>query len=420
MPGILGSMRINEMLEEVMSLPRPWSVVCTELISNEQLVEVHVRYEGTSHKCPVCGKDAPGYDGRQRRWRHLDFCEYQTWIVCDIPRVNCEEHGVKQILVPWALPGTRFSAPFECRVIDLLKEAPVSAVARWMGLSWNEAANIQSRAVARGLKRKKRRTATEIGIDETSFQKRHEYVTIVCDLITSEVLYVADGRNQAALEPFFDGLTKDELASIKVAAMDMHDPFINVAAVALPDWENALCFDRFHVAQLFTGAVDEVRRAESKKLSAAGDNALKGTRYHWIKSLGKMSKRMKRELKALQERSLLVAKAWMIKEMASKLWHYKSKTWAKKAWLSLCDAADATGLAPLQRVARTIRLYWIGVTNAVVKKVSNARSESVNSRVQKLKSRANGYRNRQRFRDAIMFHLGGLDLYPRPATHTNV
>ena len=413
-------MRIDEMLREVMSLPSPWSIVCVELIRGERLVEVHVRHEGSAVHCPECGEEAAGYDTRERRWRHLDFCEFKTQIVCDVPRVKCAEHGVKQIDIPWALPMSRFTAPFECRVIDWLKVAPISAVARLMEISWNEAAGIQGRAVTRGLARKQRKTASQIGIDETSFQKRHEYVSIICDLITSEVLYVSDGRGQASIEPFFDALTEDERASIKVIALDMHDPFINVAAVAVPDWEDVLCFDRFHVAQLFTNAVDQVRRMEAKDLAAAGDDTLKGTRYHWLKGLANMTSKMKRELRELQDRSLLVAKAWVVKEMASKLWHYSSKTWAKKAWLNLCDAADATGLAPLQRVARTIRLYWIGIVNAVVKGVSNARAESVNSRVQELKRRAHGYRNRARFKDAIMFHLGGLDLYPRPATHTNV
>ncbi len=53
-----------------------------------------------------------------------------------------------------------------------------------------------------------------------------------------------------------------------------------------------------------------------------------------------------------------------------------------------------------------------GIVNAIANGVSNAGSESVNSRVQALKRRANGYRSRARFRDAIMFHLGGLALYP--------
>jgi transposase len=411
-------MNFEEAMHEILSLPRPWEIMHVELISDQRLVEVHVRHQGDELHCPECGAPSPGYDSRNRRWRHLDLCEYQTSIVCDVPRVECGEHGVKQLPVPWAEASARFTARFECHVIDLLLITPMSATAKLLGLSWEQVAGIQARAVKRGLERRGDVSAKWIGIDETSFQKRHEYVSCVSDLLTSKVIYVADGHGQDSIQPFFDGLSPAELAGIEVCAMDMHDPFINVAAVALPNWEEALCFDRFHVAQLLGRAVDEVRRAENKVLIAAGDDSLKKTKFHWLKSLKTMSKRMKREFKALQALSFDVAKAWAIKEMASKLWHYKSRTWAKKAWLQLCDWADETGLAPMQRVARTIRLYWIGIVNAVVHGASNAASESINSRIQKLKGRANGYRNRDRFRDAIMFHLGGLDLYPRLATHT--
>ena len=126
------------------------------------------------------------------------------------------------------------------------------------------------------------------------------------------------------------------------------------------------------------------------------------------------------ELAALKKTALRVARAWAVKEAASKLWHYRSRTWATKAWTQLCAWATRTRLAPMVRVSKTIRYHLLGIVNAIVLGVSNASSESVNSKVQDLKRRANGYRNRQRFRDAILFHLGKLDLYPRPAaTHTN-
>ena len=71
----------------------------------------------------------------------------------------------------------------------------------------------------------------------------------------------------------------------------------------------------------------------------------------------------------------------------------------------------------LQRAIDTILRHLFGIVNAIVLGVTNARSESVNSRVQALEKRANGYRSRARFREAILFHLGGLDLYPRASHH---
>ena len=74
---------------------------------------------------------------------------------------------------------------------------------------------------------------------------------------------------------------------------------------------------------------------------------------------------------------------------------------------------------PIQRVVNTIEKHLLGILNAIVLKATNAGAESVNSKVQALKRRASGYRNRDRFRDAIFFHCAGLDLYPTSLTHTN-
>ena len=71
------------------------------------------------------------------------------------------------------------------------------------------------------------------------------------------------------------------------------------------------------------------------------------------------------------------------------------------------------------RVARTIRYHLIGILNADVLGVTNAKAENLNAKIQKVKRMACGYRNRARFHNAILFHLGGLDLQPHPAaTHT--
>jgi transposase len=105
---------------------------------------------GQDHVAATCGKESPGYDMRPRRWRHLDTCQYKTILVADVPRVKCEEHGVITVSVPWAEPGSVFTALFEALVIDWLKEASTLAVSRLMKLSWNAIDGIMQRAVERG------------------------------------------------------------------------------------------------------------------------------------------------------------------------------------------------------------------------------------------------------------------------------
>ena len=175
-------MRDKDLYAQILGIKSPWQVSSVELALSEGEVTVHVEQEeGARQCCPTCGKASPGYDTRPRRWRHLDTCQYKTILVADVPRVECEEHGVVTVSVPWAEPGSGFTAMFEALVIDWLKEASTLAVSRLMGLSWNAIDGIMQRAVERGLSRREELCVTQIGIDETAFKKRHDYVAIVSD-----------------------------------------------------------------------------------------------------------------------------------------------------------------------------------------------------------------------------------------------
>jgi len=68
-------------------------------------------------------------------------------------------------------------------------------------------------------------------------------------------------------------------------------------------------------------------------------------------------------------------------------------------------------LDPIKKVAKTIKEHLWGILNAVVLKVSNGPAEGLNSRIKMIKVRSRGFRNKERFANAIYFHLGGLDLY---------
>ena len=111
-----------------------------------------------------------------------------------------------QIDVPWSQRSTRYTALFEALAIDWMKGASLSAVCRLLGISWSAAASIQERAVRRGLKRPEAVSPKRIGVDETSFQKGHEYVTVVSSQETGKVLYVAGDRNQRSLDGFYSDL----------------------------------------------------------------------------------------------------------------------------------------------------------------------------------------------------------------------
>ncbi|HET6611188.1 MAG TPA: ISL3 family transposase [Kofleriaceae bacterium] len=406
-------MRDRDLYAKILGIEAPWKVVDVELSLKGGDVTVRVEHEGKKLRCPECGAESGRYDARERRWRHLDTCQYRTILVAKVPRVSCEAHGVRQVEVPWAEVGSRFTAMFEALVIDWLKETTVSAVARRMDLSWDEAGGIMDRAVARGLARRELALPTRLGVDETAFQKRHEYVTVVNDL-EGRVVHVADGRGKDTLAAFYRQFDADALDAVEVVAMDMWPAYINATREHVPDADKKIAFDKFHVAQHLGDAVDKVRREEHQALLPHDDDRLKGTKYLWLRHPDKLSEAAWAAFANLRESALKTARAWAIKESAMMLWSYRSRAFAARAWRRWYGWAIRSRLAPIKRVARMVKAHLDGIITAIIKNVTNARAEGLNAAIQRLKYNARGYRNRQRFRNAIYFHLGGLDLYPRP------
>jgi transposase len=336
-------------------------------------------------------------------------------LTAEVPRVSCKEHGVHQTKVPWAEPGGRFTALFERLAINWLAEASLSAVARLLRVSWDQLDGIMGRAVKRGLARRKAEPLTEIGIDETSFQKRHEYVTVVTDIARGRVLEVADHRDEGALKDFYTGLSKDQRNQIRAVAMDMWRPYIKTTREFVPGANEKIAFDRFHVAKHLNQAVDNVRKREHKQLQARGDARLLRTKYLWLMGPERRKKLpydRRSQFSALRRCSLKVARAWAIKETARELWAYRTRTGAVRGWTSWLAWAVRSRLEPVKKAASMVRQHLWGIVNAITLGITNASSESQNAKIQWIKKTACGFRNRARFRNAILFHCGGLDLYP--------
>jgi len=404
-----------ELYTKVLGVKPPWMVSSVQLDLKQRTVTISVSYDNSEPvACPVCQGHASIYDHQKRRWRHLDTCQLKTIIECEVPRASCEDHGVKQLPVAWAEVNGRFTALFEALVISWLKEASIAGVAELLHLSWTEAAGIQQRAVTRGLKRRRKQPLKQIGIDETSFQKRHEYVTVILDRSRDVVVDVLDDRKAETLEGWLRDRPAAHLASVESVTMDMWDPFIKAVKGCIPGAGKKICFDRYHVAQHFGKALDKVRAQEHRWLMQThGASPLSGTKYDWQRNSGRTDNRGRREFMELSRMNLKTARAWAIKETAARLWNYRYQGAAEKAWGELLGWIARCRLEPVKRVGRMVREYFWGILNAIIARVSNAMAEAKNARIQRIKNMACGFRNRERFRMAILFHLGGLNLMPK-------
>ena len=63
----------------------------------------------------------------------------------------------------------------------------------------------------------------------------------------------------------------------------------------------------------------------------------------------------------------------------------------------------------MKRVARTLLKYWDQIENYSRHRITNASVEATNTDIQQAKRRSRGFRSRDRFREAIYFHCGGLE-----------
>jgi len=304
---------------------------------------------------------------------------------------------------------------FEGLAIHWLRVASQKAVGDQLRLSWDEVHAIQERAVKRGLERRKAEPVARLGVDEKSFARGHRYFALVHDLDRGRVLFVAEGRCEESMDGFWSGLAKEQIVAVKAVAMDMWDPYINSTLNHLPEAQGKIVFDKFHIAKHLSEAVDLVRRRENKQLRAAGDDRLTGTRYDWLRHPAKMEPADRKQFAALRDSNLKTARAWALKESMMAFFGYFYERPARKHFRWWHNWATRSRLRPMIEKARMIKRRFENIVTYLRHRITNAASESINSKIQWVKYTARGFRSKTNFITAIYFHCGGLDLMP--STH---
>ena len=166
-------MESKELYRHLLGLTEPWTVGRVELDMGQQRVDVYVGHaSGTRFACPECGHELAVYDhSGERVWRHLDSCQFLTYLHASPPRVSCPEHGVRQAHLPWAEAGSRFTNLFEALAINVLLAANIKRAAQLLRISWDQAQHLMERAVVRGRAAKGNTLPRQIGVDEKAIAK---------------------------------------------------------------------------------------------------------------------------------------------------------------------------------------------------------------------------------------------------------
>lgn len=399
----------------LLGLDEAWDVQEVDLDLEANRVEICLNHGGGKLCCPECQASCPRADtAPPRRWRHLDTMQFETIIEAAIPRSKCPKCGVKTVAVPWADKHSRFTLMFEAFAIKVLQAASnVKRAAELLKLSWDTAHAIMGRAVNRGLERRTEETIQYVGIDEKSFGRGQDYVSLMVDIDRSRVIEVAKDRSAESCDRLWESLTENQKSGVMAVATDFWQAYGNSIREQVPQAE--IVHDHFHISQYLVEAVDLVRRREHRDLKKLGDDSLTGTRQLWLYNLDNLDQEQNDRIDAAQRAAVRTARAWGIKELFRDFWSYTSPRWAQKFFDRWYAWAIRSRLDPIKRVARMLKKHIEGLLAYFRHQITNAKSEGFNSRVQAIKSAAKGFRSFENYRIRILFYCGKLNLLPKPS-----
>ena len=407
-------MQDTELYRHLLAIESPWAVARVELQVKEQRIDVWVDHAKGEHwQCPECGNTLPTYDhAPERTWRHRDSCHMATYIHARTPRVECSQHGVRQVRLPWATPRSHFTDGFERFAIIVLQKTDVLGGTQILGVTWDEGWGIMERAVARGLAAKAKRVVPLLGVDEKSAGKGQQYITLVYDLKSATVEYIGDERTTATLDTYFVKLSTEQREGIEAIAMDMWEPYINSTRAHVTEAHAKIVFDRFHIMKHMLTGVDNVRKQEHRERQSQGDDTLSRTKYLWLYSEENLPEKHVARFEELRRAELKTGRAYAIKETLRHLWDHQDVEEAKLYWEKWYFWATHCQLPPIIKAAKTIYNHIDNVMTYFTHRITNAVAEGVNNKIQTIKKRAYGFSNREHFKIAIYFHCGGLALHP--------
>ena len=408
-------MQDYQLYEQLLGITQPWFVKAVTLRPSPGEVEVEIGCQESLWACPLCRQRMQVHDYQRRRWRHLNTCQFKTMVVCEVPRVKCQEHGTQVVSVPWAEKFGRFTKLFERFAIDVMQECSISAACELLGISWDEADGIKQRAVARGQQRKRAEVMPRLCVDEKSIGAGQRYATVVVSLPggqAARVEYVGEDRRQQSLDGFWEQLTSEQKSGIEAIAMDMWEPFLDSARAHVPEAEKKIAHDPFHLVRYMNEAVNDVRKQEHRSLMKVKDDRLAGSRFHWLYGLEKLPEKVREGFQRLSQQILKTARAWRLKEAFRWFWWLADRQEALRYYTQWYRWAIRSRLEPVKKVARMFQRHLNRILNFFEHRLTNGPIEGINNKIASLIKKAYGYRNFFRFRNDVLFHLGGLDLYP--------
>lgn len=402
---------VSQYFDLLLNLTSDWQVIGVITNYKTSEIRIHIEHIGKKCECPDSFDLCSVYDhAPSREWRHLDTMDYKTYIVCKLPRITNKDGKIRTISPPWASKHDRHTLKFEHKVINLLLATKnQTKTASFMQCGFRTVNSIIHNSTKRGLARRNL-SAIEfknLSIDEKSFKKGHNYVSVLSSPYGANVIDVVEGRTKQSVRDLLDkSLTKEQQKNIRTISMDMWKAYMSVTKEKLPN--ASIVHDRFHLVKYLNTAIDKVRRREVKT-----NEELKNSRYALLKNKENLTEKQRIKFEAIKQANYEVSKAWQIRENFRDLFQ-KETNYIDAFYLFTKWMRDAS-LRHIKEVTKVVEMFknhLPGVVNALILRFSNAMAERLNGKIQEIKTVGRGYRTFENFRSAILFFHGGLNLYP--------
>jgi len=397
-------MDAKDLFTLALQLTAEWKVTDCQLDQQARRLTLKLDFKSGSKFC------APGaehqllcavHDTVEKRWRHLDFFQYQTELVARVPRVKTPDGAVLQVEVPWARPGSGFTLMFEAWTMLLCGEMPVVEAGRLLSEEDTRLWRIVAHYVEGAQRLRDWSKVRRIMIDETSSRRGHKYVTSIVDADTRELLFMAEGREGDAVAAFVEELRAHggQPEQIELVSMDMSPAYRKGVREHLPCAR--IVFDRFHLMQMAGKALDDVRkelRHEGADL-AGGLWALRGN--SWTRSQEQLRLRQR-----LCNQYPKLGRAMMLRETLQDVLADEDPA-ALRWWVTRARRAR---LEPFVRLADSVMEHWEGIVAFMETRLTNGVIEAINGLLQLAKRMARGFRSFRNFRIMALLKAGRLEL----------
>jgi len=362
-------------------------------------------------QCGVCRlrcRRTHGSPRAERRWQDLSLRD-RNLILCYRPRrVTCPRCGVRVELFPWAEAWARVTKALGHSVAVLARQLSGQQTARHYGLNWKTVAAVIRRAVAYGLRHRRRPPLRIIGIDEVSRRKGHHYLTVVYDLERRVLVWVGVDRTADTLAGFFREIGRRRSSSIQTVCMDMWAAYLNAVREHAPQAQ--ILFDRFHLVQHLHRALDEVRRSEMRRLSKRERTWFKGTRYLLLKNPWNLNPNQKERLSTLVQWNLPIVRAYYLKEAFQMFWDYRQPKRAEDHLRRWMHSAMRSRLEPFKKFVQLLKAHLGGIFAWTRLRVSNGALEGMNNKIKLVSHRSFGFRQAPNYIAAIYHTCAQLPL----------